>query len=154
MNTTFACTLVSVFVLACSGTTTNIDGGATDGGTDGSSMNDGSTNDSGGSDASMDTGSSDGSGGPCANGVCAGGLSCCNGECVNESNDPHNCGGCGSGCISSGGTPMMCYNSMCVTSRCQPGCSTGQICCEIEESVSASMCVTGTTCPVGCPLCQ
>jgi hypothetical protein len=143
-------TSLSVFLFACSGSTTNIDGGAADGGNDTSTTNDGSTQDV----SSQDVTVADGSGGPCMNNACTNGLSCCGGTCVNETNDPHNCGGCGSGCGAGGSVAMMCYGSMCVASRCQPACKNDAICCEIEEGPTGSQCVNGTTCPVGCPTCQ
>jgi hypothetical protein len=34
----------------------------------------------------------------CADGGCAGGLTCCSGSCVDLTADPHNCGACGSSC--------------------------------------------------------
>jgi hypothetical protein len=43
-----------------------------------------------------------------ATGSCAAGQTQCSGTCVNTSNDPRNCGGCGKVCAS------QCYAGQCV----------------------------------------
>jgi hypothetical protein len=114
---------------------------------------------------------SDGAGGGDSDscGGCRAGLQCCNGQCVNEDNDPNNCGGCGVVCM--GATPYCdgtcqanpckddagtCGSQTCCGTAC---CKAGQICCKGENGVSgAPSCNTPTpgmpACPVGCqPLC-
>lgn len=95
---------------------------------------------------------------------------CCGDACVNPTNDPFNCGGCGVTC--SGATPF-CNDGTCEAPPCQldggaPAgatccgtsiCSSGQICCLEEGPVGGySSCITPTashpTCAMGCaPLC-
>ena len=103
--------------------------------------------------APMDTGvRPDSGGGGCgAGGACAGGLRCCDGACVNEGNDPFNCGGCGVRCAA---PSSMCAGGHCGTPLCAPGCVAGQTCCELDgPGPTRIQCVAGSTCPVGCPLC-
>jgi hypothetical protein len=91
-------------------------------------------------------------GGPCAAGVCAGGLTCCNGACVNLQNDPLHCGVCANTCVA----PMpMCSAGTCTAQSCLPVCGPGAVCCDIigPGPTRPAQCLSGTTCPVGCPLC-
>jgi Chaperone of endosialidase/Stigma-specific protein, Stig1 len=95
---------------------------------------------------------------------------CCNGQCVNPTNDPNNCGGCGNKCSHDEYCLGVCRAIPCANPSggcsggeicCGTGCCTpGQICCETEGPVATTFptCVTPTgsppTCPVGCaPLC-
>ena len=129
--------LALCMVLACGGSTV----GGLDGGGDS------------GTDAAKDGTSSESGSGPCGGDTCTTGLVCCGDTCVNTNNDPHNCGACGLACT--GGTSM-CSGSTCAAPTCQPTCSSGQRCCEIDGPgpSGAPQCVDGDTCPVGCPLCN
>jgi hypothetical protein len=140
MNRFLASSLVTLVVgVACGGaTTTGIDSGS-----------DGST----GNDSSSDAPLYDTGGGPCDGGACTFGLKCCNNACVNENNDPLNCGGCGTHCT---GSASMCLGGACQVPTCQPACASGQVCCDIPGPGPSQppKCEQGPTCPVGCPLCQ
>jgi hypothetical protein len=95
----------------------------------------------------------DSGGGPCSAGsACPTFLHCCSGACVNEQNDPLNCGGCGIVC--SGATPM-CEAGHCVAATCEPACGSGQTCCLVDGPGPSGgpKCVDGPTCPIGCPAC-
>lgn len=146
-------TVGSLFLLVrCGGTTTP--------GTDGGASTDASTSDGGGK-------SDGGSGGSC-NPACGEARNCCGNACVNEANDPHNCGGCGVVCS---GTDSFCEQGTCKPPPCTIGtcnaasccgsscCSSGEICCATEGPVSGEpTCFKPTadqpTCPQGCaPLC-
>jgi hypothetical protein len=119
--------------LACGGTTTtNLDAGA---------------------DGSSDAPVADSGGGPCDGGACTFGLHCCSNACINEMNDPLNCGGCGIVCS---GSQSMCLGGSCQSPTCQPSCSDGQVCCDIPGPGPSQpvKCVDGVTCPVGCPACK
>jgi hypothetical protein len=103
---------------------------------------------------SVDVVSADSGGGPCmGGGVCGAGLTCCGSSCVNETNDPLNCGTCQNECQA---PKSMCLGRQCVVPTCLPSCGAGQSCCEIQVPGPSlpPMCVNGPTCPVGCPLCQ
>ena len=125
-----------VALASCGGTISTIDGGDTDSGSDGTTKTDGG--------GGPDTGNT------C---TCAAGLACCNGACVNTNNDPHNCGGCGGTCNTAS---QMCLGGSCTASQCQPACTSGSICCEIDGPGPSGppQCEQGNTCPVGCPLCN
>ena len=96
---------------------------------------------------------------------CAKGRLCCGGRCVNPTNDPKNCGECGTQCT--GDTPFCdgtCQRapcsreaSTCAGSSCCAGscCASDQICCAIRGPVDGIIsCVTVTpaqpSCPLGC----
>lgn len=93
------------------------------------------------------------------------GFSCCDGKCVNRSNDPFNCGMCGVEC--DGATPY-CGGTSCIarpcTTTCESGetccgsacCGDGEICCMRTVGASVAVCqlpVNGT-CPLGCGDCS
>ncbi len=99
----------------------------------------------------------EGGGGPCLadGGVvdqCPGqGLVCCLGTCVNTTNDPQNCGGCGTTCS---GLSSMCHQAVCAPAACTPACTAGQTCCDLPTRAPASpVCAVGAACPVACPPC-
>jgi len=96
---------------------------------------------------------------------------CCDGRCINPTNDPFNCGACGKVCqgdlsYCGGGT---CQRPVCsATIDCAPNstccgsgcCTAGQLCCDSQGPVGGiyPTCFTPTkdqpTCPQGCaPLC-
>ena len=95
--------------------------------------------------------------------ACTVGLKCCNGQCVNEANDPHNCGGCGTTCSS----PKILCEGTCITPACTATncagtccgaqCCTGaQLCCDVNQGpATGPMCADPVmgTCPIGCPAC-
>jgi hypothetical protein len=102
--------------------------------------------------------------------ACSIGETCCDDQCVDTLNDPHNCGGCGNHCTDakptcSGGSCEVppCDNTggtcnkgqFCCGSSC---CGQGQLCCVSEGPVTEPKCITPSatqpTCPVGCPACQ
>jgi len=120
-----------MFLAACGGTTTSIDGGA-------DAMTDGTSSDANAFDAASCTSQ---------------GLMACNDTCVNVQNDPHNCGSCNAPC--SGGATM-CLNGACVPPTCNPACGAGLQCCQIfgPGPSGPPQCEDGGTCPVGCPLCK
>jgi hypothetical protein len=146
----------SVLALRC--------GGSVSRSTSDASLEGGGTSSSSGSTSSTSSGGS--GGGTCK---CAPLLSCCNQQCLNLTNDPHNCGGCGAVCPDS--TPYCsgrcttppcdvdagCASGTCCGAEC---CSGGQICCLLETGGPAwtTACYTlqsgETTCPVGCPACR
>lgn len=80
-----------------------------------------------------------------------GGLTCCDGRCVNLYNDPFNCGECGNEC---GAEQPYCAGS-CQQPACQETCTGEQICCLQMVGPWAPLCsdLEGGTCPVGCPEC-
>jgi hypothetical protein len=136
-------------------------GGSSGGGSSGGSSGSGSSSGgSGGSSGGFDAG------GACMP-ACGMGFSCCGGKCVNEGNDPKNCGGCGVVC--SGSTPYCAQGcqpapcemdaAACTSGSCcgQQCCGQGEICCQFEEGPSITQCYAlksaTDTCPVGCPLC-
>ena len=129
--------------------------------------------------ASASNGGSSGSGGTASGGSAAGGATCCppgrdtgrlccQGQCVNPSNDPTNCGDCGRKCTS--GT--YCTNGSCVAPPCSASCTGGATCCGTECCTAGELCCDPQgpisnepgcvaltpndqgTCPPGCaPLC-
>jgi hypothetical protein len=98
------------------------------------------------------------------------GRMCCGGACVNLTNDPFNCGKCGTVCPANA---PFCGSGTCQQVTCAPNvtcvtnttccgnmcCGTGQICCDTQGPVSGvPTCFTPTpdqkTCPQGCaPAC-
>ncbi len=59
---------------------------------------------------------------------CTGGLTCCDGVCVNVDNDVHNCGMCFKNCP---GPHAFCDTGSCDQAPCamQTGCEAGSFCC-------------------------
>jgi hypothetical protein len=155
---------LAALTLGCGGVTLSQDA-SSDKGSAGSGGSTGSAGSSGGGS----TGSAGMGGGVC-NLQCTVGRACCGGACVNENNDPMNCGKCGTRCegaknLCSGGTCVqptcsgmaVCPSANCCGSGC---CLAGQLCCEAQGSVAGGepSCFTPTadqkTCPQGCaPLC-
>lgn len=91
---------------------------------------------------------------PCAV-LCAMGLTCCDGACVNLRNDIHNCGSCGNAC--SGAQPY-CNGTACAPAPCSPACDNGTLCCDVQgpgpsRGPACTAPTDGGTCPLGCPLC-
>ncbi len=133
-------------------------GGGTDGAANDGAGIDGGSIDAGTKDAgTKDTGAADvitadSGGGACKQGACALGLTCCADACVNEKNDPLNCGACGKRCD---GANSMCLQGQCVAPTCAPSCSAAQSCCLVNGPgpTAPPRCVDGPTCPVGCPGC-
>lgn len=157
MNAKLVAAVIAFFVSACGGTTNapRTDGGA---GTGGSGT--GGSSGTGGAGA----GGGGGAGNSCSAG-CGMARECCDGHCVNQYNDPFNCGKCGNKCD----TGTYCTGGQCVTPPCQKTCggaqccdtaccSNGQLCCDPQGPVSLSpVCTTPVngTCPMGCaPLCK
>lgn len=132
-----------MFLGACGGDVFYLDGGV-DSGTD-ATKSDAATDAA--TDASTDTGK------PACDGGCGFGFHCCDDSCVNENNDPLNCGGCGTKCT---GSTSMCLVAICGPPTCQPTCQSGEQCCEIQGPGPSGppQCVQGTTCPLGCPACN
>ena len=97
--------------------------------------------------------------------TCGSSRECCADQCVNEENDPHNCGACGKVCDS--GT--YCGAGQCVKPPCETTCTgdtccgsecckAGQICCDPQGPLDMGPRCTAPsdtgTCPMGCaPLC-
>ena len=97
---------------------------------------------------------------------CGLGYKLCNGYCVNDNNDIHNCGGCGTVCQD---TNPYCDNGHCTTAPCDGGacsngilccgsdcCTAGQLCCDVPSNIPTFPKCTDPvngTCPVGCPMC-
>jgi hypothetical protein len=133
--------------------------------------------------SSMDEAGADDSGRACASDPsCGGGTVCCQGHCVDPTNDPTNCGACGVACeVGSYCAPSTrsltsgsCQQDSCVTGNsCDAGtsccgnycCSPGQICCVAGNSGGPPQgtgdlryCLTPSTreptCAPGCPLCR
>lgn len=91
---------------------------------------------------------------PCAV-LCSMGFVCCDGNCVNTRNDINNCGHCGNVCP---GPNPFCAGTACGTAPCNPPCTGGTLCCDVQGPGPSRppMCTGPTdlgTCPVGCPLC-
>ena len=111
-------------------------------------------------------GGSAGQTGVCEEDCVAGGFECCDGVCVNTSNDIENCGGCGIRCT---GQVRYCDNGNCGAPECAAGincgtgqccgaecCGDGQLCCVVPGGpVQPARCVepANGTCPRGCPNC-
>jgi hypothetical protein len=88
-------------------------------------------------------------GGLCPDGGgCQGCLTCCNGLCVDLTNDPHNCQSCGVGCEAG----QMCWQSGCIDNPpCVPPCEFNEMCCldlHHEAGTFTVDCVKGTSCPL------
>src|SRR5260221_3901789 len=86
---------------------------------------------------------------------CAQGFHCCNNSCVNLRNDIHNCGACKVVCP---GPQPYCDGTSCAQAPCNPPCTGGALCCEVQGPGPAGppACTPPTdagTCPLGCPLC-
>jgi hypothetical protein len=179
-----ACGSVLLFAAGCSSNSSNgggADSGGSDGTTDGMQSSeagpDAGDAGNGMGDASSDTGSGGDStsatdspyeAGPPGDATSCGqpGFSLCNGYCVNEGNDIHNCGGCGIVCQD---TNPYCDNGHCTTAPCDGGacgngmfccgsecCTAGQLCCDVPSNVpSFPKCTdpVNGTCPAGCPIC-
>ena len=107
-------------------------------------------------------------------------FACCDGSCVNQENDPHHCGACGTSCPANA---PLCLQGKCVVPACGDStvpdaalpacasgttccgtscCGAGQLCCDVERGGPASFgsslgCFdpsqSNGTCPVGCPQC-
>jgi Chaperone of endosialidase len=144
-------------------------GGGSSGGPSGSSSGSGSggPHDAGGD--ARDAGGRDGAGGDaggCSSASCSGtNRLCCGDTCVNPTNDPFNCGACGTKCT---GATSVCSAGSCtsvcrINAGCDGGvvgccgtqcCAPGQLCCVDEGPVTFLQCVTPTpaqpTCPLGC----
>ena len=163
----FAC-LGLVLTVACGGSSTVTGGNGGGAGTaSGGTGNAGSAGSAGtGGAATGGAAGSAGSGGASAcNPACGTSRQCCAGKCVNEENDPHNCGACGKTCDA--GT--YCGSGQCVKPPCETTCTgdtccgteccmAGQICCDPQGPLdSGPRCTTPSdsgTCPMGCaPLC-
>ena len=133
---------------------------------------------SGSSGGSASSGSSSGGGssgggsgvGSDCDASCGAGRLCCNGRCVNPTNDPVNCGACDIKCDAGTYCNGSCKSIPCAAEggSCANGgtccgtscCSTGQLCCQEEGPVGTiyPSCFTPTasqpTCAPGCaPLC-
>jgi hypothetical protein len=73
---------------------------------------------------------------PCATGAC------CTGLCVDTKNDPLECGGCGTACVTTNGTPN-CVAGACSWPQCANGfahCSTGNTGCETNIRSNLAHC--------------
>jgi hypothetical protein len=137
-------------VVACSGSTTTSkpDASTAEGGADAGA----------GADAAQGDAASDGGGAcslrdsssPCTS---QSGFSCCDGACVNEANDPQNCGGCGTQCTA---PKAMCVAGKCVVPTCSPACTGAEVCCAVNTAgpPPPPTCYAGPSCPLGCPFCQ
>jgi Chaperone of endosialidase/Stigma-specific protein, Stig1 len=160
----FAALGVVVIGTGCSGATVS---GIGDASADGAAESgSGSGGSSGGSGGSSGGGSGSSSGGGVCSPACEGGFLCCNGQCIDPSNNPEHCGDCSTTC--SGQTPF-CGHGKCGVPVCDQECSNGsccgnqcctgaQICCEVDGPVDVpTRCFTPTasqpTCPPGCLTC-
>jgi hypothetical protein len=78
---------------------------------------------------------------PCGRVCCVG---CCGGQCVDTSNDPHNCGGCGIMCT--GDTPFCDGTCKPVPCSAEAGtCAAGTTCCGGECCNSDQLCCASRT---------
>ncbi|MGO8993749.1 MAG: MXAN_6577-like cysteine-rich protein [Polyangiaceae bacterium] len=124
-----------------------------------------------------DSGSGGQDSGPADSGpTCASGQSLCGSTCVNESNDPNNCGACGTTCAagevcSSGACACPSGESLCGTTcvnessdpnncgACGATCAAGQTCssgacaCASGESLCSGACVSESSDPNNCGAC-
>lgn len=97
----------------------------------------------------------------------ASGFECCDGVCVNTTNDIENCGECGVRCA---GPVRYCDNGSCGVPECASGinCGAGAQCCGAECCGAEQLCCVvpggppqpprcveamNGTCPRGCPTC-
>lgn len=98
--------------------------------------------------------------------ACGTARQCCAGGCVNNANDPRNCGGCGVSCTGdtycTGGRcePRPCTTTCPMGTTCCAGacCAAGQLCCDPQGPIDRGPVCTAPddrgTCPMGCaPLC-
>jgi hypothetical protein len=105
-------------------------------------------------------------GASCAMNCALSGFTCCNGRCVNTSNDIKNCGRCGEAC--DGSFPICldgnCSIPVCLGPDCGPArgccentcCAIGELCCKIPGGPDGPPRCTAPvdgTCPMGCPMC-
>jgi hypothetical protein len=165
MNARIVAAIVAFFVSACGGATStprSSDGGAGTGGSGTGGAGGGSSGAAGGGRAGG--GAAGKTGGNACNPACGTARECCAGHCVNEYNDPFNCGKCGMACAQ--GT--YCTGGQCIKPPCQTVCggaqccdalccTAGQLCCDPQGPQSLGpVCTTPVngTCPMGCaPLC-
>jgi hypothetical protein len=155
---------ISASFLACSGDVVVGSGGqGTSSSSSGSASKSVSSTSIGSSGSSSGSISSSSTGTPCAQ-ACGAGLTCCDGQCVNTQNDPHNCGMCGNPCsapkLLCDGTCVQpaCTDPTCSGTCCGDSCCTmGKICCEVQQGgpsgPPACFDPVDGTCPVGCPTC-
>ncbi|MBL8678680.1 MAG: hypothetical protein JNK05_05925 [Myxococcales bacterium] len=105
--------------------------------------------------AVVDSPSSPDSGGPVDAGICAANQIACAGRCVNISNDPLHCGGCGNECSALNGTPS-CEGGSCRTT-CNPGfgdCDAARPGCETRLGTTMNCERCGGSCNVAAPICR
>ncbi len=147
-------------------------GGAGTGGVSGRGGSSGLGGRGGSAGASAGRGGGSGAGGLCGSGpACMEGQQCCNGSCADLSNDPFNCGGCGTAC---GGATPHC-STTCIATPCSrdgSACAGGGTCCGSQCCAAGDICCTeagpvtidyvchrptasAPTCPGDCaPLCK
>jgi hypothetical protein len=89
-------------------------------------------------------------------------FSCCEGRCINRSNDPFNCGQCGEVC---GASAPFCGNGSCQMPPCEASgcsdqrccfddcCGDGELCCFVMGAQGFTGCIESVegTCPRGRP---
>jgi hypothetical protein len=88
-------------------------------------------------------------------GVCGTGKAFCNGNCIDVSSDPNNCGACGNVCSAPQVQSYGCQNGQCTISQCSAtmhwlDCD-GQFAngCETDKYLSDNCGVCGNVCPAG-----